>query len=146
MGASVGYVVPEADSVEDIVSGGSFANTPSGHIYAVNSFGDWDVVSGSVDATNFEPGPLGGTGVDLSGLSAGTISQTLATETGKQYQVVFALSGNWGGSSDSKTLRVGAGGESQEFSVARPSGWSTSNMLWNQRSMTFTADSLQAPN
>ncbi len=65
--------------------------------------------------------------------------QTLSTVAGRQYQVVFAMSGHWGGGDAVKDLRVSADGASQDFSMTQPTGWSTSNMLFSNRSFTFTA-------
>ncbi|MEM7315219.1 MAG: DUF642 domain-containing protein, partial [Planctomycetota bacterium] len=141
-GASVGYVVPsDPDAPQDIVVGASFHNA-SGIGYAGGTIGDWDVIAGNVDAqTGFEPGPLGGKGIDLNGTSAaGTIRQTLMTEVDRQYQVIFALGGNWSGGDTIKDVRVSAGDESHDFSLEQESGVNNANMLWQNRSFTFTAD------
>ena len=149
-GASVGFVVPtDPDSPQDIVSDGLFTEVGDGggaswtRYTSGQTFGGWTVESGDVDLgrTLQEETPLGGYSVDLSGSGPGTISQTLTTEAGRQYQVVFALSGAWDSTPDVKELRVSAGGESSDFQITQPTGWSNSNMLWEHRSFTFTADS-----
>ncbi|MEM7454635.1 MAG: LamG-like jellyroll fold domain-containing protein, partial [Planctomycetota bacterium] len=146
-GDTVGYVLPtDADNPLDIVNDGRFLETTSGAIVsAPNSFGGWNVTQGSVDVgwSGFEAGPLGGQTVDLHGTgpTVGGIQQTLTTEIGRQYQVVFALSGNWTGGDAVKDVRVGAGGQSHDFSVEQPTGWSAANMYWSNRSFNFVADS-----
>ncbi|MEM8913111.1 MAG: LamG-like jellyroll fold domain-containing protein, partial [Planctomycetota bacterium] len=147
-GASVGFVVPtDPDSPQDIVSDGLFLEAPDPTNFATYSagqtFGDWTVRHGDVDliGTFFEESPLGGRSIDLNGGSASGIYQTLTTEPGRQYQVVFSMSGNFNAGESTKDIRASAGGISQDFSVTQPPGWSTSNMLWQARSFTFTADS-----
>ena len=146
-GDVVGYVVPsDPDAPRDIAVNGSFRDDyPGGVIYSPNSFGGWTVTQDNVNVvSNWDPGPLGGYTIDLqgNGTTNGAIQQTLNTEVGRQYQVVFALSGNWAGGEAVKDLRVSAGGESVDYSIERPDGWNNiSNMMWSDRSFTFTADS-----
>ncbi|MFK7885229.1 MAG: LamG-like jellyroll fold domain-containing protein, partial [Gammaproteobacteria bacterium] len=149
-GTGVGFVTPsDPYSQQDIVSDGSFTEGGDGggaawsRFTSGQTFGDWTVDSGDVDLgrTNVEAPPLGGYSLDLSGSVAGAVSQTLDTVAGQQYQVVFALSGDWDSGPDVKEFLVSAGGESTGFFVTEPSGWSGSNMLWDSRSFTFTADS-----
>ena len=145
-GTTVGFVVPsDSDVSNDVVSDGLFLEAPdpgSFHKYfAGETFGGWTVRTGDIDLVGsfFEASPLGGPSIDLHGGTNGGIYQTLNTEVGQQYQIVFALSGHFTG--DVRNVRVSAGGESQDFAIAEPVGWSTSNMLWEHRSFTFTADS-----
>ena len=149
-GASVGFVVPsDPDDPQDIVSDGSFTfSGDTAHtIYSSGQFiggagGAWEVTNGDVGVEAGWTGrsPLGGLPIDMNGNVAGTISQDLTTEAGRQYQVVFSLTGNWNGSPDLKELRVSAAGESNDFQITEPSNWSSSNLLWEQRSFTFTAE------
>ena len=138
-------VVTEAMNTRDIVadglfreatSPGSFANYTTGQ-----TIGNWTVQSGDVDlaGTLWQTSPLGGRSIDLNGNNAGAISQVLSTTAGRQYQVIFNTTGNWTSGDVTKDFRVSAGGTSQDFSLTQPSGWSTSNMLFSGRSMTFTA-------
>lgn len=79
--------------------------------------------------------------MELGNSSGGsTISQTFGTETGQQYQVVFALSGDWNSGENTKNLRVAAGNDSADFSITEPNGWAQSNNLWEHRSFTFIAN------
>ncbi len=146
VGTRVGQVlVTDADFSRDILldglfreaaSPGSFTNYTAGQ-----SIGNWTVQSGDVDliGTLLQSSPLGGRSIDLNGNSTGAIAQTLTTVAGRQYQVIFNASGNWGGGDATKDFRVSADGTSQDFSLAQPTGWSTTNMLFSGRSMTFTA-------
>ncbi len=58
---------------------------------------------------------------------------------GRTYQVIYSLGGNFSGGEAVKDVRVTAGGASQDFSLTQPNGWSGANVLWSNRSMTFTA-------
>ena len=71
----------------------------------------------------------------------GSIGQNLLTTADRQYQVVFATTGAWIGSSDTKHFRASAAGTSQDFSVEYQPDWSATGVLWEHRSFTFTADS-----
>ncbi len=147
-GTRVGQVlVTDVDLSRDIVADGLFregANPGTIATYTTGqTFGNWTVQSGDVElvGTTLQSSPLGGRSVDLNGSTTGAISQTLSTMAGRQYQVLFNVSGNWLSGETIKDFRVSAGGASQEYSVTQPTGWSTSNMLFSGRSMTFTADS-----
>ena len=80
--------------------------------------------------------------VNLDGGSPGSIEQTLTTEVGRQYQVIFNLTGDFSGGEAIKDLRVSAAGESQDYSIEQESNWSwgETNAL-ETRNFTFTADS-----
>ncbi len=146
-GTSIGVVIPtDADLTEDIVSDGLFlGGTDPGNYSLVSTgqtFGDWTVRTGTIDVLGSyaESSPLGGHSVELSGVNAGGIYQTLDTTAGQEYQVIFALSGNWNLGESVKDLRVSAAGQSQDFSVEEPDGWNaSSNMLFSNHSFTFTA-------
>ena len=149
-GESVGFVVPtDPDVSNDIVSDGLFTEAPDPGSFirysAGQAIGDWTVRFNEVDhfGTFAESSPMGGHTIDLNGslLGEGGIYQTLNTEVGRQYQVVFELSGNFGDGILTKELRVSAAGQIQDFVVTRPDGWNrATNMLYSGRSMTFTAD------
>ena len=146
-GASVGFVVPsDPDWPQDVVSDGLFLEAPdpgvSTQYNTGQTFGGWTVTDGDVEliGSGFEDSPLGGRGVALNGNNPGAITQTLATEAGRQYQVVFAASGTWGSGDEIKDIRVSADGESEDFSISEPPNWSPTNMLWQNLSFSFTAD------
>ena len=146
-GTTVGNVAPsDPDITNDVVNDGLFLESPAPGSFqrysAGQSFGDWTVRSGDVDliGSSWEESPLGGRSVDLHGSTTGGIYQTVSTEVGRQYQVVFALSGNFSGGHEAvQDFRVSAAGESQDFSITEPPNWSVSNMLWESRSFTFSA-------
>ncbi len=77
----------------------------------------------------------------MGGSKAGGISQSLTTVPGKVYTVKFLLSGNWEIGSDSRSLTLEAGPLSKTLSVARPAGWSRTNMQWKTMSYSFAAQS-----
>jgi len=150
-GTVVGYLAPQSSTqVEDLVQDGRF--TSAGATAAQNytagqtiggGDGFWTVAGGDVDVQGDWDGtsPLGGPAVDLDGaLPGGSISQTIPTEAGNVYQLQFAFSGNFGDST-SKSMTVSAGGENATFTIDPPEGWAKDSLLWNQRSMTFTATS-----
>ncbi|MDX1930867.1 MAG: VCBS domain-containing protein [Pirellulaceae bacterium] len=146
VGTRVGQLlVTDADLSRDIVADGLFREAANPGVFTNyttgQSFGNWTVTSGNVDlvGTGNQASPLGGRSVDINGNVPGAIAQTLNTVAGRQYQVLFNTSGNWSGGEATKDLRVSAGGTSQDFSLTQPNGWSTSNMLFSGRSMTFTA-------
>jgi uncharacterized delta-60 repeat protein len=147
-GTSVGYVVPSVpDAPQDVAQDGSF--THAGATGYVNvgigqtiggAGGSWTVVSGDVDLEGgWADSPLGGTALGLDGTTPGAIAQTLTTEAGRQYQVVFALTGNFQSTDTSYDLRLSAAGVSEDFTTTEPSGWSPTNLLWEHRSFNFTA-------
>ncbi|EGF24298.1 Pentaxin, partial [Rhodopirellula baltica WH47] len=145
-GTTVGYVVPsDPDVSNDIANDGLFNEaTPSTTQYGVTgNFGDWTVTEASIDlfATSDWESPLGGRVVNLDGSAPGAIEQNLTTVAGRQYQVVFALTGDFSGGDAVKNLRVSASGTSADFQATQESNWSWGETgAFEQRSFTFTAD------
>jgi hypothetical protein len=149
-GTSVGFVVPSDPNVSnDIVNDGLFLeSTPATDRYGVTgTFGNWTVTRGSIDlfaATSWQT-PIGGRVVNLDGASPGTIEQTVSTVAGRQYHVIFNMTGDFSGGEAVKNLRVSADGQSQDFAIAQSSNWSWGNTnAFEGRSLTFTADSANA--
>ncbi|EMI57701.1 LamG-like jellyroll fold domain-containing protein, partial [Rhodopirellula sallentina] len=145
-GSTVGFVLPSVpDVAEDIARDGLFNEaTPSTTQYGVTgTFGDWTVTEASIDlfATSDWESPLGGRVVNLDGSEPGAIEQNLTTVAGRQYQVVFALTGDFSGGDAVKNLRVSASGTSADFQVTQENNWSWGETgAFEQRSFTFTAD------
>ncbi|MCA9187341.1 MAG: VCBS repeat-containing protein, partial [Planctomycetales bacterium] len=144
-GTSVGYVVPtDPDLSNDIVSDGGFLKGDTGawtDYTQGQTVGDWTVEVGQVSHTSQYESPLGGVGMELQrvdGNFPSAITQTLTTEVGRQYQLIFNMTGNFTGGDPVKHLVASAGGESQHFTVTNTA---TSGHVYEQRSMTFTADS-----
>ncbi|MBI3342508.1 DUF642 domain-containing protein, partial [Candidatus Curtissbacteria bacterium] len=108
---------------------GSFeSGTDPGVFTTVNPGGTnitgWNVDSGNVDYIGtYWPASNGVRSVDMNGLTAGSISQSLTTVVGATYNVTFDLSGNpdsrpvgdplW--SPSNKVLRVSTGAAFQDF-------------------------------
>ena len=145
VGTRVGQLIGiDSDISRDILLDGLFREAADPGTYATytsgQTVGNWTVSNGSVDllGTSYQSSPLGGRSIDLNGTVPGAITQSLTTVAGRQYQVIFSLSGNFGGGDATKDLRLSAAGASQDFSIAQPTGWSTTNMQWSSRSMTFT--------
>ncbi|CAN0483827.1 unnamed protein product, partial [Phaeothamnion confervicola] len=96
---------------------GDFAGSgnPFQTIFLNQNFGatnKWTVTKGSVDWIGDywqSPSGIGGGSVDLDGLDAGTISQSLTLAPGT-YTVTFALSGNPDGLPTTKLLEVNVNG------------------------------------
>ncbi len=102
VGTRVGQLVAtDADLSRDVVLDGLFREGTNPGTYTDystgQSFGNWTVRFGNVSyhGTETQASPLGGRTVDLNGTTAGGIYQTLNTVAGRQYQVVFAMSGHW---------------------------------------------------
>ena len=147
-GTVVGYVAPTAPDLDnDIVSDGSFrvAGNPNND----TTFTDGDpigafTVSGEVTipGSTYQDSPAGGdVAILVTGQNSG-LTQTLQTEAGRQYQIVFQYSGDFDGATGTHTeLRVTAGGEGQEFIYEQSADWAINNLLLDPRTLTFTADS-----
>ena len=101
-------------------------------------------VSGEVTipGSTYQDSPAGGdVAILVTGQESG-LTQTLQTEAGRQYQIVFQYSGDFDGVTGTHTeIRVTAGGEGQEFIYEESADWATSNLLLDPRTLTFTADS-----
>ncbi|MFK7896673.1 MAG: LamG-like jellyroll fold domain-containing protein, partial [Myxococcota bacterium] len=155
-GARVGFVMPsDPDAPEDIVNDGLFTESGdqgtspgftrynSSGADAGSALGEWTVAAGDVDTftRDWTTAPGGGVVIDLNGSTAGVIEQTLSTEPGRQYQIIFEMSGDFAVTGQPANLRVSADGESSDFSMEEPD-----NFVWgsggafNPYSMTFTAD------
>ena len=112
-----------------------------------NNLDDWTVESGTVDWIHtdfFGPG-VGYDGdffLDLNGANLGTISSVITgLDSGQDYQLSFAMSGNPTGPS-LKTLDLTIGGVSQGYSFDYISeGVSGTNLQWQEMTFDFTASS-----
>ena len=104
----------------------------------------WVVTGGTVDyiGTAWQ-GSNGTRSLDLSGLNAGTVSQTFTTTPGESYTVDFDFAGNpgYGAGTGVKTMRVSvdnSGASSEDFSFDT-TGQTLGNMGWTEESFTFVA-------
>jgi choice-of-anchor C domain-containing protein len=105
----------------NLVTDGTFtaAGTPGSYTeYAANTtMGGWTVTGGSVDLIGgyWQAPQLGQNSVDMSGVTQGTIQQTINLSPGT-YKLTFAESGNPDGPPELKRLAVSLGGGTpQEF-------------------------------
>ncbi|MEZ5658210.1 MAG: LamG-like jellyroll fold domain-containing protein [Burkholderiaceae bacterium] len=147
-GSGIGHLLPVSNAVaDDIVDDGVFLDapkpTPIGTYNAGQTFGSWTVDTGSVQLTEgvFADSPAGGYELAMWGGSGSVVTQTLATEIGKQYQLTFFFSGDWSGAPNVVNGRVSAAGQSHDFSMARPANWSLANPGWEPSGFVFTATS-----
>lgn len=104
------------------------------------SLDGWVVSSGTMDYIgNRWAAGEGARSLDLSGVTTGTIYQTVTGFTpGAAYRLSFLLAGNPEGGSSVKTARVGVGSEFADYSFDT-TGFSASNMGWRTESLDFIA-------
>lgn len=146
----------------DLVTNGSFesptvsnANSglydtlqPGSYPDVNNLLPGWSIDSGDLDLIGtYWNAATGSQSIDLSGLGAGQISQTLTTVNGQQYALTFYMSGNPdnGALDTNKQVQVGIGTSSQtvsyDVSVFNPTTGAGGNMQWQLQTITFTATS-----
>lgn len=118
-------------------SEGTFDSLSSGN----TDISGWTVGDGGVDwiMTYWTPSD-GAYSLDLSGTSAGSISQTFDTVFGQQYKVLFDMAGNPDNSEKVKDLRVTAAAISSDYTFDATDMTKT-NMGWVENSFYFTANS-----
>ncbi len=121
-----------------VVNNGGFAT-----ISAVSSaITGWKVTGGSVDLiTGYWQGANGTfASVDMAGNSNGTIEQTIATQIGKVYRLVFYKSANPDGFDADRVVKVAVtGAPVTNFTYDAGQGQTISNMKWQKTGMLFTA-------
>lgn len=158
-GSTVGFVIPtDIEFFESIVQDGLFnSNVISDSQYEVfafdgsqngNRLGEWTVVANAIDVrgTSWDLSPQGGRVIDLVGgdfgvTGQGTIEQTIETVAGQEYELQFALSGNYVGFETEQWLNVNVDGNSTAFRHVEGPGWSKNNLQWVPQSLFFTATS-----
>ncbi|MDB9465939.1 choice-of-anchor C family protein [Dolichospermum circinale] len=135
-------------SAINLIKNGSFENSSLGSGFGFvelatdsTAINDWKVTSGGIDYVNaYWQNSNGSFSLDLSRLEAGSIAQTFVTKPGNQYSVSFDLAGNPVGDPTVKTLRLSAGGSSQDFTFD-VTGKTLANMGWLSKTFSFVADS-----
>jgi len=133
-------------SAINLIKNGSFENSSLGSGFGFVSvptnstaINNWTVTSRSVDYINtLWQNSNGNFSLDLSGSQAGSIAQTFVTQPGNQYSVSFDLAGNLECSPTTKTLRLSAGGSSQDFTFD-VTGKTVANMGWLSKTFSFVA-------
>jgi choice-of-anchor C domain-containing protein len=102
----------------------------------------WTVDAGSVDwIRTYWPAQDGSMSIDMSGVEAGTLSQTFATTIGNTYNVSFQLSGNPAGDPAVKTLEVSATGGTVGLYSYDVTGNDLTHMNWRPETYSFLATS-----
>lgn len=141
----IGAVALAAASVgaqANVLVNGSFeaggSTKPFDTIYAAGPLAGWTVNFGSIDLINsYWTASNGSKSIDLSGNSAGVISQTFATTAGQTYHISFDLAGNPDGDL-SKAVLVGL--SSTAFYTFDATGKNkTTNMGWVTKSFDYVA-------
>jgi choice-of-anchor C domain-containing protein len=109
-----------------------------------SSITDWTVSAGSVDYIGtYWNASDGVRSLDMDGVTAGTISQTIGTVVGQTYQVLFDISGNADGPPTTKTLGIVASvnAGSNTYTYTLPGGTDGNhNLLWVTEAFVFTAN------
>lgn len=128
-----------------IVTNGSFEDGPpiSGKFasFGRNSTAipGWTVTAGSVECiVTYWESSDGSRSLDLSGSSAGAITQNLTTTPGVTYLVSFDLAGNPAGGPEVKGVRIRAGTSWEVFTFDTTST-SRNNMDWATKTWSFVA-------
>ena len=128
------------------VNGGFEQNSYSGNGFETLGAGDtsitgWTVGGAGIDLINTYWVPAEGSfSLDLSGLNAGSISQTFDTTVGAGYSVTFDMAGNTDGGNAIKTMDVSAAGDVGLYSFDT-TGKSDTNMGWTLETFFFIATS-----
>lgn len=156
LGVALGFVAaiavagPAAAAFTGLVNGsfedGTFVDNGSG-FQQLNagdtSIDGWIVGGSSVDwISTYWPAQDGAMSIDLSGVNAGSLSQTFETTIGNTYTVSFALSGNPAGPPTVKTLDVSATGGTTASYTYDVTGNDLTTMNWVTEEYTFLATSV----
>ena len=102
----------------------------------------WTIQSGSIDyvGTRWMAGE-GSRSLDMTGISAGTILQSISGFTpGQDYRLSFLMAANTEGGATIKSLQASIGLVAQTFSFDG-AGFSGADMGWSQRTLDFNATS-----
>jgi len=141
--AAFAALAPMSQAAELVTNGGFEDSSFSGAFTTYGTGGGlngWTIESGSVDLINSYWQPASGHySLDLNGNGPGVISQSIATEIGRTYNVSFSMAGNTDGGGALKVITVGAGGD-HSFTFDS-TGKSHGDMGWITKSFSFVADS-----
>ncbi len=146
-GAIIGQLTStDPDPVRNAIEDGGFTTVPkpfndANTIMAGEMAGGWLITSGSVDVrgSDWQSAPSGGNAVDLNGWESGAMAQTFQTVAGAQYELRFALAGNFRDPTPAVTMQVELADQRFEFSTDYFDGWNQQNLNWQQRAVSFTA-------
>ncbi len=137
----------DPDPAVDAIADGGFNATPTPNadantLFAGEMAGSWLITTGSIEVrgTDWQASPNGGKPLDLNGLEPGSIEQSFTTVPGGQYELSFALAGNFrGGANDTVSMQIDRGAETVALQVQHQDGWSKDNLGWQQQTVSFTA-------
>jgi len=142
------YVLPSPVQ-PNLITNGSFENgaDPGAFLFALpagdTSIDDWTIATDNIDYIGTQwTASDGARSIDLSGAGGfgGSIIQTVPTEVGTEYVLVFDLAGNPGGSQGVKDVRILASGRDVNFAFDT-TGRSLTDMGWVTHTLPFTATS-----
>jgi len=127
------------------VTNGSFETGTDPGVFSTLVAGDntsvpgWTVTAGSVDYIgSYWTASDGTRSLDMTGFSAGAISQMFTTVPGHTYTVAFDMAGNPAGAPTVKTLTVDAGSLPTTYTFDT-TGKTLTNMGWQPQTYSFTA-------
>ena len=130
---------------QNLVTNGSFESQVAIGSSVPYSAGDtrltgWTIGGGGIDhiSTFWQPAQ-GVQSIDLSALSAGSISQSLATVPGTRYALTFAMAGNPGDAPDTKSMTVAFGTTTLPTQTFSTVGRTSADMGWDTRTFFVTA-------
>jgi choice-of-anchor C domain-containing protein len=137
---------PKDEKPVNLIKNGSFEEGPDpGDFKSLDEdskdIKGWVVTRGQIDyvGTHWKAAD-GERSLDLHGSPGyGGVKQTFKTKKGQKYKLTFSLAANPEGTKVTKKLGVRAAGQKEEFS-ADATGKSTSDMGWETKEWTFTAD------
>ena len=142
--AALTVIAAPAAHAQNLVTNGSFEQqvlSGIGLSYFAGSTAltGW-TVGGAIDhvRTLWQPAD-GDQSVDLSALTVGSISQSLATIPGDQYAITFAMAGNPEGAPTVKSMDISFGTTALPTQTFSTAGTSVSNMGWETRTFFVTA-------
>jgi choice-of-anchor C domain-containing protein len=135
-------------SAQNLLTNGSFElpalppGTGFSEILAGGVLPGWTVGGDGIDLIrDFWQPSAGAQSIDLSRLTAGTISQTVATTPFQVYNLIFDMAGNPDSGDPFKDMQVGITNSTQPSSLQtfNITGFSRSDMGWSQRTIAFVA-------
>jgi len=140
-----GLTAVPANASANLLSNGSFEDQQVGGNFATLSAGDptitsWTIGGNGVDLIHDYWNAADGTqSVDMSALSTGTLSQTVNTTVGQQYELSFWMAGNTDGGNAVKSMDTLINGNFLANSTFDVTGHSKSNMGWTEYTYDFVS-------
>ncbi len=114
------------------------------------SIPSWTISGSSVDdavdaaKSGWQPPPGCGFSVDLSGSAPGSVSQTVTTTPGANYELRWYLSGNWNCAPTVKTMHVVWDGQVVDAPTFNTTGLNATSMRWVLQSVMVKATSTES--